>query len=192
MSLMEKTTAYSDVSEALALTNSEIGAAECHGMFCGVLCTNGKLNVEAMASQMVNGAGDDNNDKHSAANAIGALLGDTVEQLTSEDLDLRLLLPDDDESLSARSEALGLWCQGFVTGLSAGGVTADSKLSKDANELLLDFTNISRTLQDSESLSNAGGDEDEIAYAEVQEYVRVGVLLINEELRAVHPQGSVH
>ena len=189
---MSEQISFSEVSAALADTNAEMGAAECHGMFCGVLCANGQLNVEAMAAQVM-GAADKGNDRAQAsARIIGALLSETMAQLNGDDLGLQLLLPDDDTSLNARSAALGMWCQGFVMGLAAGGVSKDTKLQKDSNEILLDLTNIAHQLQPGEDEDLTVDEEEEAAYVEVEEYVRVGVMLINEELRAQRPDAQVH
>ena len=47
--------------------------------------------------------------------------------MNNSDVEFELMLPDDDESLEARVEALGTWCQGFVYGLAAGGVKQDTE-----------------------------------------------------------------
>ena len=149
---MSETPQYDEVEQALNTAAAELGAAECHGMFCGVLCASGQLNVEAMANQLLSASDSANDAQRQAVSTLGAMLNASVEQLQGEAFDLELMLPADDTPLPARSLALGLWCQGFVTGLSAGGLTRDTNLQKDANELLLDITNISRTLQDAESM----------------------------------------
>ncbi|MEM7294324.1 MAG: UPF0149 family protein [Pseudomonadota bacterium] len=189
---MSESPEYNDVEQALNTASAELGAAECHGMFCGVLCASGQLNVEAMANQLLTTADSANAAQREAVGTLGAMLNASVEQLQGEAFDLELMLPADDSPLPDRSLALGLWCQGFVTGLSAGGLTRDTDLQKDANELLLDITNISRTLQDVESMADAEGEEEEAAFAEVEEYVRLGVMYIHEELRALRPDKQVH
>ena len=81
-------------------------------------------------------------------------------------------------SLDVRAEALGLWCQGFVSGLGTG-LGGQSGLSPEGEEFLRDLTEISRVGFDADSTDEA----DETAYAEIVEYVRVGVVLMGEELR---------
>ena len=88
------------------------------------------------------------------------------------------LLPADDQPIGARTAALAQWCQGFLYGLGAGGITDASGLPADTGEIVRDFTEISRAgvdeTQDEES--------NEAAYAELVEFVRVGVQLLFEEL----------
>ena len=182
-----KTITYQEMTDALAKSQAEMPAAECHGMCCGVLCATGQLNVDAMAMQLTGGS------ENAAVDTIAALLKATIAQLTEGEFSLKLLLPDEEASLAERSTALGLWCQGFVMGLSAGGVNQDTSLQKDTRELLMDFTNITHALQEDTVATDMDGDEEEeAAYYEVEEYVRVGVMLINEELRAQRPDSQVH
>ncbi len=188
---MQNQTDYAQIVTALANVNAELSAAECHGMFCGVLCANGRLNVEAMAMQVMGSVDKDDLMAQQSVQQISAMLTTTMAQLGGEDLDLQLLLPSDEAALSERTQALSAWCQGFAMGLSAGGVDKDTKLNKDASELLGDFMHISRTLQSDTGFEHEG-EEDEIAYAEVQEYVRVGVMLVNEELQSIRPDGQIH
>ena len=101
---MDEHFSYRGVANALARSNSKMGAAECHGMCCGILCISGSLNVDAMAARFTGDADSDNSD--AAAGHFSALLMATIAQLDSGEFDLRLLLPDDDDPLAERSEAL--------------------------------------------------------------------------------------
>ena len=87
-------------------------------------------------------------------------------------------MPDDDQPLRRRVEALSNWCQGFLLGLGLGGVREGSGLPGDSQEVMRDFAEISR-------LGHGDGnkEEEESAYAEIVEYVRMAVLLVYEELR---------
>ena len=76
--------------------------------------------------------------------------------------------------------ALGEWCQGFLSGLTLGGISDFDKLGTDAREVVEDLVEIARA---GTSYHLEGSEEDEQAYAELMEYLRVGVLLINEELQ---------
>jgi uncharacterized protein YgfB (UPF0149 family) len=64
--------------------------------------------------------------------------------------------------------------------MSAGGIQDIEKLPGDSGEIVRDFVDISRA----DTYELEGGEEDEVAYNELLEYVRTGVLLLNEEL---HP-----
>ena len=91
----------------------------------------------------------------------------------------KLLLPDDTDSLRARTESLGNWCAGFLSGLAMGGLPEQNRLSEEVSELLNDLSQISRV--DFE-LDNPN-EKEQAAFEEVVEYVRVGVMYIHEELQ---------
>jgi uncharacterized protein YgfB (UPF0149 family) len=112
-----------------------------------------------------------------AIKAFKALFDEMKQLLNDPEMGFELMLPDEEVSLVKRLQALGQWCQGFVYGIGRGGVTT-GMLKGDAAELLKDFAEISRISEEAE-----GSEEDEEAYMELVEYIRVGVLLINEELQ---------
>ncbi|MCI0401446.1 MAG: UPF0149 family protein [Gammaproteobacteria bacterium] len=86
------------------------------------------------------------------------------------------MLADDEEPLSVRGAALREWCQRFLDGLSAAG-----GLSGDCREIVDDITRMA-----GQTISGVDGDEDEeAAFVEIVEYLRVGVLLIHEQRQGV-------
>ena len=95
------------------------------------------------------------------------------QELTGDDMVVVLLLPGDDESLTARTAAMGQWCQGFLIGFARVG---GQSLSEDARDVLQDLAAIAQiqdTLEESED-----GESD---YMEVMEYLRVAPLLLFTE-----------
>lgn len=103
------------------------------------------------------------------------------------------LLPRDAEPIDARAEALGLWCQGFLYGLGASSLTDATKLPGEVGEVVRDLSEITRVGVDSaDSLESSEG-----AYAELVEFVRVGVQLVFDELGPLRvpprsPGGAFH
>ena len=79
--------------------------------------------------------------------------------------------------LHERSDALSDWCTGFLFGLGLAGKDVTEVLSDDAREVVADLTEFTRL--DTEEESGEGAEK---AFAEIVEYLRVGVLLIYEEL----------
>ncbi len=63
-----------------------------------------------------------------------------------------------------------------------------ASLPADSGEVMRDLVEIARA----SSYDLSGGEEDEASYNELLEYVRTGVLLINEELNPTQapPQGN--
>ncbi len=73
---------------------------------------------------------------------------------------------------------LGGWCAGFLYALGLAGEDSYGRLSSEAREFVRDLTEISRI-----DAGVEGDEQEEAAYTEVLEYVRVGVLMVYEDLR---------
>lgn len=169
------------LAQALERLDLETGPAECHGMLVGLFCARGKLTKNEWFDALVPERPKGDLLADEAFATLGRLYDETYRQLTDPVLDFHLLVADEQEPLPERADALGSWCQGFLLGLSLGGVQDTGKLPGDAAEVVHDFVELSRA--GSYELSDS--DEDENAYAELLEYVRTGVLLVNEEMNPI-------
>ena len=147
--------------------------AECHGLLCGLLCTDEALARDTWLQHI------DFDYKPADLAALQNLFRTTHQQLQDDDFIFQLLLPDDDDELRQRVDSLGNWCQGFLSGLGLGGMQTTEQLSLELKDFLQDVSQIARV-----GLSAENGDEDdEIAYIEIVEYLRAGVLLVSQELQ---------
>ena len=82
--------------------------------------------------------------------------------------------------------ALKKWCDGFLFGLALAGVKDMSELPEDSFEVLQDIVTISQVTEEDEE------DElNEVSYLDIIEYVRMGILLINEELQPINSSVSI-
>lgn len=184
---------FQQASQALAHAGSLSDPSEAHGMLCGMLCTNNAMGGDAWLKQIMGDAtqGQVLAKEGEERDMLLGLFAATVYQLEDPELNFTLLLPDDEVSLDRRVEFLAHWCQGFLFGLGVGGMEQTRKMPDDVREFLNDLTAISEASFDAEQ----SNDEDELAYAEVVEYVRLGVLLINELLQpppATNPDPQLH
>jgi uncharacterized protein YgfB (UPF0149 family) len=107
-----------------------------------------------------------------------------VRTLVGNDADFAPLLPDDEASLSERADALSLWCQGFLYGLGSGTTPDPGKVSAEAGEIIRDLTEITHVGVE----AGEENEENEAAFAEVVEFVRVGVQLLFVELAPARGQ----
>lgn len=174
---------YNSLQAALSKTDAEMSASESHGALSGMLCGKGKVELGEWLDQVFEELDLNNMLVKEASQLLVGLFNSTQEQLNDAGADYQLLLPDDDQSLAERTDALAEWCQGFTYGLSIGGLKQDVELPEDTTELIRDMVEIARAGHDDESVDD--GDED--AYMQLYEYVRMGVLLINEELQPLAP-----
>ncbi len=103
----------------------------------------------------------------------------SYHQMSEFSFEFALLLPDDDININARTEALSLWCQGFLTGLKKSNVPIENREESDVTETINDILEIAQVKYG----DIAEDDEDETAYFELIEYVRLGVLMIFQDLK---------
>jgi len=171
---------YQAISHALDKLDTEVMPSEVHGTLCGLLCAN--TGADAKIWQQALWPNQPGGDLLAAeANEIFETCHHIArQQLNDPTCEFQMLLPDDDDSLDQRVHALGDWCQGYLIGLSLGGIKDFAPLPEDAREIAKDMLEIARA---GTSYDLEGNEEDEHAYAELVEYLRVGVLLINEELQ---------
>lgn len=169
---------YDQLNDALQSASCELDPAEFHGQLCGLLCTCDRLELSDWL--IVSLPESDPATMSPAAHELfQAVLDHSQTAMGSEDFGFQLLLPDDTAGLAARLEALANWCQGFLFGISHAGVADIEALPGELPEIVEDFLNISRA----EDFQLENEEEDEAAYMELVEYVRVGVQLFHEELR---------
>jgi len=121
------------------------------------------------------------------------VFGETSQALGGESMDFAPLLPDDDQPLAGRTSALAQWCQGFLYGLGTGRLNSIAELPGEVGEIVHDLAEIGRAAPGEDEPTEA----DEHAYADLVEFVRVGVQLIYDELQPLragpHPAApSIH
>ena len=170
--------AYDLVSDAVQHLNQDFDASELHGQLCGLLCTVSEVDMTTWLSPCFPEAGEMERWPVNTVDLLHDVLSVTENQIKSPDFEFILLLPDDEASIDSKVESLGLWCQGFLLGISHGGVTDIKTLPGDVPELVEDMVNIGRI----GSYELTSENEDEASYEELMEYVRVGVQLFREEM----------
>lgn len=170
--------AITQVDTALRRLGADLSVAECHGRLVGWLCAAHGLSREQWLGHLAPEVAAGDVLLAEAAATLEGLRQAALAQLNDPVLDFQPLLPGDDQPLEARVEALGEWCQGFLLGMSLGGLKDVAKLPGDSGEALRDLVQLSRA----GSYEVGEGEEDEEAYTQLLEYVRTAVLLVNEEL----------
>ncbi|MDA9983251.1 UPF0149 family protein [Gammaproteobacteria bacterium] len=170
---------YDELETALSQAGLELSASEAHGVICGSICNQMKTGVSPDLRRVLTAGADISGESLlPLQRQLELLLRNTVENLHHDQVEFCLLLADDSGGLPLRLQSLAEWCGGFVLGLLGGDSLAIDELSTDAAELVRDMLSVS------ELEVRREGDDSEWDLAEVEEYVRVGVQLIFEELYA--------
>ena len=171
---MEQALDYASLAVAQSPCPGLPSPAEWHGQICGLLCGHGSVGpIDAYLGGWARDA-EDRPDENLRA-MMQAVATRSHAALSGAEFDFEPLLPDDATALDARVTALAEWTQGFLFGVvEAGAVWSVAPAA--VREVIADFAEIAR-------LRGGGLDDedDEGAYAELVEYVRMGTLLVYGE-----------
>lgn len=192
------------IDSALSRLGLPVSASEGHGLLCGLICARGYVECDAWVALMdednleqlisedpqalinVNKAGTRDLSVDADGQLLQQLHRETLNEFGSGECDFYPVLPDDDESLADRTDALAEWCQAFLFGLAAGGIKDFSTLPEQVEEISRDLVEFSHALHG----DTDENEQDEFAYVELVEYIRVGVQLVFEELNSAGGESS--
>jgi uncharacterized protein YgfB (UPF0149 family) len=166
---------FDELQRVLTQSHALTDAAEAHGTLVGSLCATPCSLEDWLAEILPDGRTD-----AQCAASLRAIFDFTCGALGDGTLAFQPLLPGDDATIDDRTCALGEWCQGFLYGLSASAAVPEAaSLNGEAAEVLRDMTEITHVDVDPED----DAETNEAAYAELVEFVRVGVQLLYEHLQ---------
>ncbi|OGT35551.1 MAG: hypothetical protein A2W28_03605 [Gammaproteobacteria bacterium RBG_16_51_14] len=167
---------YDELNGVLLRAQAGIRAAECHGFLCGQLCVTRAYNSDVWHDYLL--ADIDEDEQLQACHTAFSEMASAIEtQIDSPDLEFQPLLPDDNQSLPERGVALADWCSGFLSGLGTAGIGQSGTIPKECSEMIDDIARIARA-----SSADAEDEEDERALTELIEYLRMGVMMLYQEL----------
>jgi uncharacterized protein YgfB (UPF0149 family) len=156
-------------------------AAQAHGIACGLVSRNfASADLGSEIKHL-------NFSDSVSLNALESLIEMNTRDLNQIGFGFDLWLPDAEE-LSIQLDALAEWAQGYIIGLLFDGSEIRTQLSAELNESVQDIIEIAGL----ESSSSTADSDDEIAFVELREYLRMTAQLIYEELNPDRPlDGSV-
>jgi yecA family protein len=162
----------------------ELGAfgtpSELHGLLTGQLVAGVRADAEAWLAMVVAHldvqALEDDDDKAE----LVVLYDMALEQLTASDFGFQLLLPEDDMELAGRTESLGAWCSGFLSGFGLGFDRSKQKLSNEITDSMEDLASIAQATFDADD-EEQKSESAETSYMELVEYVRLAAMMVFAE-----------
>ena len=173
---------YDEFERVLREARAVPEPAEAHGTLAGALCSSRDYGLIEWLHEIL--PDDSPEGEALQSSVLQSVYHTMVRTLAGSDADFTPLLPDDDAPLAERADALSLWCQGFLYGLGSGPAADPSKVSTEAGEIIRDFTEITHVGVD----AGDENEENETAFAEVVEFVRVGVQMLFVEFASARGQ----
>jgi len=163
---------FADLALALNQTILMLHPSEAQGLIAGLLCGD-QREADGNWTQFI--IGEKNPEK--IPEILQELYALSQKQLAEFLFEFELVLPLDSQSLADRAEALTLWCQGFLTGLKIAHVNI-AEQKGEMTEALNDIVEIAKMNYE----NVIDNEEDETAYIELVEYVRMAIILVYQEL----------
>lgn len=163
---------FLDLEAKLRSTPWNSGASEAHGLLCGLACagvTAATIRTRGYLFQLEDKADVD---------IIEGMFSLAERDLQDDAFGFELMLPPEDTSQLERAEALSSWCQGFLQGLCHDNAEIMRSSYPDVREALEDIVQIGHI-----ELDLHEREENERSLSELEEYLRVAVQLIYDELR---------
>lgn len=177
---------YEKIENALSRVDSPYTPEDCHGMLCAMLIVNNSLRCNRWLDEICTLTQYNQPGALEERDTLQALYDHTRQELNDSLLDFSLLIPEDIHNLTDRVVALKKWCEGFLFGLALSGVKDMSQLPEDSFEVLQDIVTISQASEEEDE-----DEMNEVAYNDILEYIRVGILLINEELQPMNSHVTI-
>lgn len=161
---------FSEVNDVLKSASTPFNPSQIHGLICGLICGDEQISWEGILEK---------NKQLRGLEILQTVFDASYNQVHEFSFEFTLLLPDDTEDINQRAEALGLWCQGFLTGLEQSNIPLKKRSPSELTETINDLIEIAK-VNYGDIVDN---EEDESAYYELVEYVRLAVLMVFNELR---------
>jgi uncharacterized protein YgfB (UPF0149 family) len=164
----------------------DMSPPEMHGGICSHICFKSDHFEEYMPYEKSDDGASVSVQIAAYRKALLRIIETDTKRLNEGDLSFGLIIPDETSSIKERAEALSIWCQGFIDGVSF--LLTDQKLkidqsrTKESFEIIEDFTQIS-TL-DPHSINEEV--DEELALMELIEFVRLSVQMIYDEFREIN------
>jgi hypothetical protein len=167
---------YEDIQNALAHAHELITPAELHGLLTGLVCT-GLKNLDQKTTDLVLHLTHPLSDNE-INNTLTALFHATQQKIGNFELDFQLLLPDDDAPLKLRAQEFGKWCEGFLAGVGLGSIGNNYNDKDDVQDILYKLSEAAKIQFEAVDFT----EEDETAFMEVTEFVRMAVFSVYTSL----------
>jgi len=178
---------YDELEESLNRAEGVHRPSEVHGILCGLLAKDVAASESDFIRLVLGEVSSADVLAVEARSRLVALHTSTRAQLQDASLGLELLMPDDDDPLDDRITAACDWARGWVYGLAEQGVERPNQLPEDSAEFLRDCLSLANG-----EYATAEGEEGETIYMELLEYLRIGALMVQEELQPLREAPGLH
>ena len=166
---------YDLAKDAFQKLNTDDTISSAHGLLCGFYCVKQDISLDDWLNEVLVSIDLNNILEQESHQVLAEIFNNTSEQLADPTLNFRPIIADDMCSLREQANTLVDWCQGFLVGLGLSSVQISDE---QMLEMIKDISEISQL--EVELLDNEENAQD---FYEIVEFVRMGVLFIQETLQ---------
>ena len=182
---------YHELADTLAELHPDLAPAEMQGVALAFLCLEDEKAAKIHWAEFIFDEFHEPLEQEALKSKVlgfsELVFKDCDKALHSPDMSVHLCLPDDDQPLDERVEALSAWCRGFMFGLGMAG-HPESLKDEEIQEALGDLSKMTDLTMDKDAPQ-----EDEDAYIELVEYARIIPIMIQQHVLDNKPQAvTVH
>jgi len=178
---MDEKVGFEELDSALQRCGASWDAAQTHGLLTGRLAVAGAPAGPDWLLQVLEDTDEANASNQECRKMLDSLYQGTYWQLTERLSEFYPLLPDDTADAEQRTQAMAHWCEAFLHGLVSSKhaqALKDRLGAEPLSDIIRDMLQITRAAIDEE----IDEEDNEAAYAEIIEYIRVASQLAYEEL----------
>lgn len=180
---------FDQVKEVVTPHSELESPAFIQGMLIGLLCGDNDIQEAVWIKKLIEEA-NIKSIKESFLQVLHDLYQETNKGMNGSGFELELCLPDDNEALVYRAMMVGQLCEGILYGLGLIGCLndAENEIAPDVRELVNDFSDIASIDIEDLGKSVEVGDTEESDLMQLVEFVKIGILTINESLNPADAQ----
>lgn len=178
---MDEKVEFDILEDSLKRCGANWDAAQTQGLLTGRLAIGGAPAGPAWLLQVLEGVEESNALRAECQKLLNSLYQATFWQLSERLSEFEPLLPDDSDDVALRTAALAHWSEGFLHGLVSanhGDALKERLAMEPLSDIIKDMLQITRAGLD----GDLDEEENETAFVELVEYLRVAAQLCYEEL----------
>ena len=166
---------YELAKDALQKLNTDDTISSAHGLLCGFYCVKQDISLDDWLNEVLVSIDLNNLLEKESHQILAEIFNNTSEQLADPTLNFWPVIADDESPLREQANTLVEWCQGLLVGL---GLSSVETTDEEVLEMIKDISEISQL--DADLLDSEENTQD---FYEIVEFVRMGVLFIQETLQ---------
>ena len=180
---------FDQVKEVVTPHSEVESPAFIQGMLIGLLCGDNDIQEAVWIKKLIEEA-NIKSVKESFLQVLHDLYQETNKGMNGSGFELELCLPDDNEALVYRAMMVGQLCEGILYGLGLIGCLndAENEIAPEVRELVNDFSDIASIDIEDLGKSVADGETEESDLMQLVEFVKIGILTMNESLNPADAQ----